>query len=246
MKPKYWLLGLGTLFSIGTFAQKPQLIDGRVRLYDGKVTPVTIKNKRSGELTKADNRGYFMVEAAIGDTIHFSDKKLASVNYIIGSEDLKASRFNVLMTKKGQALEEIVIVRKDFGDDFFEGVTNKGMTRAERKYKKNNTVFASTSNYGMGISIDALVNMISGQKKKDKQDIIYEKLDMKVQKFYEDYTREELLQDMKVPEDRIDAFLYYLVAQPSYDKIKVERTESFQLYLAQQYTDFVGFVGLDQ
>ncbi|MCC9044592.1 hypothetical protein LNQ81_18135 [Myroides sp. M-43] len=245
MKAAYWLMSLGALFSIEMYAQKPSLIDGRVRMYDGKVTPVTIKNKRSGELTKADNRGYFMVDAAIGDTIHFSDKKLASVNYVIGSEDLKANRFNVLMTKKGQALEEIVIVRKDFGDDFFEGVSNKGMTRAERKYKKNNTVFSSTSNYGMGISIDALVNMISGQKKRDKQDIIYEKLDMKVQKFYEDYTREELLEDMKVPAERIDAFLYYLVAQPSYDKIKVERTEGFQLYLAQQYVDFIGFIGLE-
>lgn len=245
MKPTYWLLSLGTLFSVSIYAQKPELIDGRVRMYDGKIMPVNIKNKRSGELTKADSRGYFMVDAAIGDTIHFSDKKLASVNYVIGSEDLKASRFNVLMTKKGQALEEIVIVRKDFGDDFFEGVNNKGMTPAERKYKKNNTLFSSTSNYGMGISLDALVNMMSGQKKKDKQDILYEKLDMKVQKFYEDYTREELLEDMKVPEERIDAFLYYLVAQPSFDKIKVERTEGYQLYLAQEYTDFVGFLGLD-
>lgn len=245
MKAAYWLMSLGTLFFIEAFAQKPQLLDGRVRLYDGKIAPVTIKNKRSGELTKADNRGYFMVDAAIGDTIHFSDKKLASVNYVIGAEDLKASRFNVEMTKKGQALEEIVIVRKDFGDDFFEGVPNKGMTPAERKYKKNNTVFSSTSNYGMGISIDALVNMISGQKKKDKQEIVYEKLDMKVQKFYEDYSREELLEDMKVPADRIDAFLYYLVAQPSFEKVKVERTEGFQLYLAQEYTDFLGFIGLE-
>ena len=246
MKPVYWLMSLGTLLSIGTYAQEPKLLDGRVRLYDGNVVPVTIENKRSKEVTKADGRGYFIMDAAVGDTIRFSDKKLASVNYIIGKEDLNASRFNVLMTKRGQSLDEIIIVRKDFGDDFFEGVPNKNLTAAEKRYKKNNTVFSSTSNYGMGISLDALVNMISGQKKRDKQAILYEKLDIKVQQFLDDYTREELLEDFKIPEERLEAFLYYVVAQPSFEKIKVERTEGFKLYLAQEYIDFLGFMDLEE
>lgn len=57
MKPIYWLMSLGTLLSIGTYAQEPKLLDGRVRLYDGNVVPVTIENKRSKEVTKADGRG---------------------------------------------------------------------------------------------------------------------------------------------------------------------------------------------
>lgn len=244
MKSAYWLMGIGCLFSMSVFAQDAKIIDGRARMYDGKIVPATIVNKNSKEEIKLDGRGYFMINTQVGDTIQFSNKRISTVDYVMTEEDFKLGRINVVFTKPGQTLEEVVILHKNFDDDLFEIGNKKKLTPAERRYKKNNTVFASTANYGMGISLDALANLVSGKKKKDKTAILYERLDIRIQEFVEEYPKSDLLTDMKIPKDRIDAFLYYVVAQPEYGKIKIERTEEYQLYLAKQYADFVGFLGL--
>ncbi len=244
MKPAYWLMGVGCLFSLSAFAQEVKLIDGRARMYDGKIVSATIVNKKSNEVTKLDGRGYFMINSQVGDTIQFSNKKISPVDYVMTQEDFDLGRITVVLTKPGQTLEEVVILHKNFEDDLFEPGYGKKLTPAERRYKKNNTVFAATSNYGMGISLDAIGNLISGRKKKDKAAILYERLDIRIQEFVEEYPKDDLIADMKIPTERVDAFLYYVVAQPEYGKIKVERTEEYQLYLAKQYADFVGFLGL--
>lgn len=245
MKISYWILFFGGVFSLPCLAQQSNLLDGRVRLYDNRIVPVKIENKRSKEKINSDETGYFMIESQPGDTIRFVSKGLQTVNYVIGEDDLNAGRFNVMMVRPGQSLEEIVITRKDFGENFFEQGYTKDMTLMERQFNKDRTVFTAGENLGLGISIDGLISLLSGKKEKQKRALLYEELDIKTQAFLEEYPKELLMQDLSISPDYVDAFLYYLVAQPDFDKIKVERNEGYQLYLAQQYDDFLKFVGLN-
>lgn len=245
MKILHWVLFFTGISTLPCLAQKSSLLDGRVRMYDNRVVPVEIENKRSTEKIKSDETGYFMIESKQGDTIRFVSKGLQTVNYVIGEDDLNSGRFNVIMTRQGQSLEEIVITRKDFGENFFEQDYTKKLTSLERQFNKDQTVFSAGPNYGLGITIDGLISLLSGKKKKQKRALLYEKLDIKRKAFLEEYPKELLIQDLSISPDYVDAFLYYLVAQPDFEKIKVERNEGYQLYLAQNYDDFLKFVGLN-
>lgn len=244
MKKISCLIVLGSLLSVASYGQNVKLLDGRVRTLENKVVGVAIENKASKEKTVADNSGYFMVNTKEGDTIRFQSKGYVVVNYVIGEDDLNQNRINIVLSKKGQSLEEIVITKKDLGNDYFDLGIKKEMSPAEKRYSANNTLTGATATGGLGISVDAFINLFSGQRKKDKQAVVLEKLEKKVADFEAIYPKEEIVADLGIPADRVDAFLYYLVVQPDFKIADVARTEDYQLVLARNYSEFLIFVGL--
>lgn len=244
MKATNWLLLAGSLVTTATFAQEGNLIDGRVRLLDGKVIPVEIVNRSTNESTLTDETGYYLVVAKEGDTLRFLSKLSATSDYIISKEDLKTGRVNILLSKPGQNLEEIVILKKDLGSDFLGMGERSKLSPAEINYRKNNTLTSATKTGGLGISIDAIVNLLSGKRKRDKQAIVYERLETAVNAFLEEYPKENLVKDLNIPKERVDAFLYYLVDQPDFRKVPIDESEGYKLFLAKHYNEFLDFMNI--
>lgn len=243
MRKTYILFLLGSLFSVSVNAQNAKLLDGRIRTLDNNVVGVAIENLANKEKTGADTAGYFMIDTKVGDTIRFQSKGYVTVNYIIGQEDLDQNRLNIVLARKNQNLEEIIITRKDMGNDYFDLGLKKEMSPAEKMFSANNTLTSATETGGLGISIDAFVNLLSGKRKKDKAAVKYERLEKSVGEFEALYPKEDLVTDLSIPTERVDGFLYYLVVQPDYDLGKVARTPLYQMILAKQYSEFLIFIG---
>ncbi len=222
--------------------QKETLIDGRVRLYNGNIIPVKVENKRNKETTTTDQTGYFLINVQQQDTIRFSSDYSATMLYIIDSQDVVNKRITTTLVKPGQSLDEIVIVKKDFGSNEFNFGEIKKLTPAEKRYNADNQLFSATGNLGLGISIDAIINRFSGKRKRDKQLIEYEKIQNNMASFYEQYPKNLLIKNLAIPEDQVDAFVLFLVTQPGTDKVKVTQTEDYQLFLAQHYDEFLHFI----
>ncbi|MGS4344835.1 hypothetical protein ACKUSY_04345 [Myroides odoratus] len=237
------LLALVSMVCIGlsAYAQRPTLIDGRVRLYNGQIIPVSIENKNTKEKTQSDQTGYFLIQTHLGDTLRFSSDYSATMLYVIDEGDLQTKRITPVLVKPGQKLEEIVIVKKEFGEGEME-FGGKKLTPAEKRYNKNNRVFMSTSDLKMGITIDGIINRLNGTRKRDLQMIEYERIEMNMTSFYKQYPREELMKDLGIPEYHVDAFVIYFVSQPDTDKIKVDQSEGYQILLAQYYDEFLTFI----
>lgn len=237
------LFALLSLLCIGfsSYAQRATLIDGRVRLYNGQIIPVKIENLNTQEKTQADQTGYFLISTHLGDTLRFSSDYSATMRYIIDEGDLKNKRITPVLIKPGQSLEEIVILKKEFGEGAMD-FGGKKLTPAEKRYNKNNRLIGATENLKVGISIDAIINRITGKRKEDLKMIEYEKIENNMTSFYKQYPREEVMKDLGIPAYHIDAFVIYFVTQPDTDKIKVERNEGYQLLLAQYYDEFLTFI----
>ncbi|UVD79023.1 hypothetical protein NWE55_12950 [Myroides albus] len=244
MRSGKWLLVVATLMVSSTYAQKKAMIDGRARLLDGRSVPVTIENRSSKEIAVVDQTGYYMITAQKGDTLRFTSKFSVTSDYVVEKQDIKKGRVNVVLAKPGQNLEEIIIIKKDFGPDFFGKSDEQILSPAEANYSRRNTLTSATPSGGLGISVDALVNLFSGQRKKDKEAIVYERLEIIVKDFVEKYPKEDLTKDLSIPSEQVDAFLYYLAAQADIQKIPVDRSEGYQLLLAQYYDEFLIFTGL--
>lgn len=244
MRKRYTLILLGTLFSVSMYGQNVKMLDGRVRTLDNKVVGVMIENKNSKAKTVTDQSGYFMVDTQVGDTIKFQSKGYIILNYIIGQDDMDQNRLNIVLAKKEQSLEEIVITRKDMGNDYFDLGLVKELSPAEKRYSTNNTLTSATESGALGISIDAFVNLLSGKRKQDKQAVVLERLLKNVSDFEAVYPKEDLVSDLNIPVDTVDAFLYYLVSQPDYNVLEVAKTVEYQIFLAKQYSEFLTFIGL--
>lgn len=226
---------------LSSYAQRATLIDGRVRLYNGQIIPVKIENTTTKEQTQADQTGYFLIQTQLGDTLRFTSDYSATMRYVIDEADLQAKRITPVLIKPGQNLEEIIIVKKEFGEGEMD-FGGKKMTAAEKRYNKNNRVFHATDELKMGISIDAIINRLSGKRKRDLKMLEYEKIDLAMNSFYKQYPREELMKDLGIPEYHVDAFVIYFVSQPETDKIKVDQSEGYQILLAQYYDEFLTFI----
>ena len=242
----YFKIAMGTfalLLGVMSYGQKKEtLIDGRVQLYNGNIIPVTVENKRTKEKTKTDQTGYFLINVQQQDTIRFISDYSSTMLYVVDYQDLNDKRITVSLVKPGQSLEEIVIVKKDFGSNEFNFGEIKKLTAAEKRYNADNQLFSATGNLGLGISIDAIINRFSGKRKRDKQLIEYEKIQNNISSFYNQYPKDLLMKNLAIPEDQVDAFVLFFVTQPGTDKVKVSQTEDYELFLAQHYDEFLSFI----
>ncbi|MGG5578180.1 hypothetical protein ACPDHL_12675 [Myroides sp. C15-4] len=237
------IVALLSILCIGwsSYAQRATLIDGRVRLYNGQIVPVKIENTTTKEQTQADQTGYFLIQTQLGDTLRFTSDYSATMRYVIDEADLQTKRITPVLIKPGQNLEEIIIVKKEFGEGEMD-FGGKKMTAAEKRYNKNNRLFHATDELKMGISVDAIINRLSGKRKRDLKMLEYEKIDLAMSSFYKQYPREELMKDLGIPAYHVDAFVIYFVSQPETDKIKVDQSEGYQILLAQYYDEFLTFI----
>ncbi|MGG5507371.1 MULTISPECIES: hypothetical protein [unclassified Myroides] len=226
---------------LNSYEQRPTLIDGRVRLYNGQIIPVKIENKNTKEQTQADQTGYFLIQTSLGDTLRFTSEYSATMLYVIDEGDLQTKRITPVLIKPGQNLEEIVIVKKEFGQGEME-FGGKKMTAAEKRYNRNNRIFSATNDLKMGISIEGIINRLNGRRKRDLKLLEYERIEMNMTSFYKQYPREELMKDLGIPEYHVDAFVIYFVSQPETEKIKVDQSEGYQILLAQYYDEFLTFM----
>lgn len=241
MKLHNWLLGCGLLISGITMAQQSTLIDGRVRMLDGSIIPVVITNVSKHFNTTSDLTGYYNINASVGDTLRFNSSQSAVGIFIMTKEDIASARVNVVLSKPGQNLEEIVILTKEIGPEFFGLSDAAKLTDAQRQYRAHNTLTSATTQGNVGISLEAIGNLFNGKRKAGKQAIEMERLDLKVNDFLYVYPAGKLIENLSIDQDQVFNFLYYLVEQPSYDVTKVSMSPEYQLYLAQNYTEFLAY-----
>ncbi|MHC5202801.1 hypothetical protein ACYSNV_11495 [Myroides sp. LJL119] len=242
MKASIWLVAIVGLSGISGFSQERITLDGRIRLYDGTTQEVLVVNRQTKQEVQSDITGYYMIPVQSGDTLRFSGKYTATSDYVVLPQDITQARVNVVLSKPGQNLEEIVIVKKDFGPDFFDLGDRQKLTNAEINFKTNNTLTSATPTGGLGINIGAVVNLFSGKRKADKQAIAYEKMQLKVTEFLEQYPKSDLIKDLRMNPDYVDAFLIYLVNQPDFMQVPVAQNEGYRLYLAGHYDGFIELI----
>lgn len=246
MKKAAWVIPIVALTSFVSHAQQKGSIDGRIRLYDGTSSVVEVVNNQTNEKVNSDATGYYMISASQGDTLRFSSAKSAVSHYIVTDQDLTQGRVNIVLVRPGENLEEIIIVKKDLGPNFFDLQLQTPLTQAERNFKVNNTLTSATSTGGLGINIGALVNLFSGKRKADKQAIVYEKMQLLIDNLVDIYPKEDIANDLSIPDYLLEGYLIYLVNQPDFHDVPITHDTGYLLYLSGHYQGFLDFIEENQ
>lgn len=186
--------------------QEGKVIHGKVVSRSKHLEGVYVSNINTGEALITEKGGYFKIKAKENDTLVFSGALFIGYRYQLDEEDFKRDLIlipmetNELVTQ----LDEIVIT-KITSESL--GLIPKGTRRytpAERR------LYTAMTGSGL-ISVDAIVNWISGRTKMLKKALVYEKQEMRKDKLLNIVSENKLVHNYSIPQDYVVGFAYYLV-----------------------------------
>lgn len=196
-------------FPLVVLAQFDTIIKGKIVSTSSSLEGIHVLNLKNGKGVVTDDRGYFFIKVTIGDTLQFSAIHLIATKHIVSKDDFGENLLFVDMKSKLNELQEFTIIQYKNINAVSLGIVpknQKSYTPAERKLKT-----ASEMSIGTIISIDPLLNWISGRTRLLKKEIAVEKKELLIDQTADYYQKDYIVNTLKISEDYVDGFLYYVV-----------------------------------
>jgi len=207
---KFLLLFL--LVSTIAFSQE-KMIQGKIMANGSAVAGIDITNLVNEKSAKSDVNGNFQILAKAEDLLVLSSERYEYKRKIIGESDLKAKEVTIEMTPKPGQLEEVVITKYRNINATDLGILSKPAkeyTPAERRLKAASSYDLTVGTYN-SVSLDAIINSISGRTAMLKKELQVEQRELAREKLSMIYEDEYFIEKLKIPTDFVNGFQYYAV-----------------------------------
>lgn len=219
---KALLLYFAMFFTWGVFAQQPKVIHGKITVKGATAEGIIVLNLVSEAETRTDKSGAFTIMAQPDDLLVFSATHLDAQRKIVEQPDFENGRITIEMTPKIEQLQEVEVVDYKRINAVALGILSrpaKRYTPAERRLKTA-TSLDPTANAGMmaggSISLDPLMNWMSGRTKLLKEELKIERNEIALKRLDEMFEPEFYVQNLKIPEQKIPAFRYYCIGDAKF------------------------------
>jgi len=187
--------------------------------FKGKVTAdlnssdldgIYIINLNTEDAATTHEGGYFSLPVNVGDTIMLSSIQLKGLRYAVKEEDMEKELVFIRMEPILHQLREVIVQNYKNINAEDLGIIPRGIksyTSAGRKLKT-----ADDWNAQIGsVTIDPLFNMLSGRTAMLKKELIVERKESLLQRIDNMFENEYFVQQLKIPEEYVNGFQYYLV-----------------------------------
>ncbi len=208
------------LISTFGFAQERKILRGKVMYKNIAVPNENVINATTEVVTSTDNNGEFEIMVGKGDILAFSavNYKFKTVN--ITDEILNNNRLVVEVNEKVTELDEVVVTPEDRERfiDLREEEFKKVDYEADESTEVINTALPESVR-GMEHGIN-FVNIFKAIVKSQKEEETPIKKRIKVsQVLRQVYEDEFFVVDLKIPQDKIDDFLFYVDNKIPYESL---------------------------
>jgi hypothetical protein len=203
------------LFFAQTFAQTPtlSLLKGKITSQIKELNDVYVANLRSESTTTTDKNGNFSMFIIVGDTLQFSGLQIVTKKVVITENDIVKQLYVVSLEAKVNPLDEVEIKQYKDINAVSLGILQKPAkvyTPAERKLKAA-TDLDGKIGFGGAMSIDPLLNWMSGRTTMLKKELAVEKKEKLLQKIEYLFKEEYFIENLKIPKDYLRGFWYYAI-----------------------------------
>lgn len=202
------LLLLLVLSSICSYAQE---IEGYVYDAQGRVSGVRIHNVSQDFIEVSNPNGYFRVEAAVGDTVHFSSVAYDLYELIVEEQDLEKK---MVVELKFSTLDEVRITGYRARNTDINDLDSELAGQIQKDIKKHPNYYR-TSKGNIGNIIQSVIDLFKKDKASEPTDpevIGFE--DFEVLFFRDDFFDEEFLsQELGIPSENHELFYEFLASQ---------------------------------
>lgn len=242
-----YLIILMTFFC---FSQNKTTINGKIVSDATDIEGVLIKNIATNQETYSQRGGYFSIAGNQNDTLMFSAFNLKATIHIIKAKDFGENLIFIPMPLNRTELKELAIIDYKSINAVSLGIVPKGQktyTPAERKlltagqFKWYSPLLIPVG----GMSVDGLINAISGRTNMLKKELEVEKKELLQIKLANKYDASYISNTLKIPEEYVEGFMFYASDNQRFaDAIKVKNytMATFILSeLASKYRELQGF-----
>lgn len=212
---KFKLLCLTLLCSLFAQAQNDELfyLKGKVIAHIKELDGINVMNSRSQSTTVTDPNGNFLLFVKVGDTLIFSSLQVVSSNVIISKTDISKPLIVVNLIPKIINLPEVKITDYPNINAVSLGILQKPAkkyTPAERRLKTA-TALNGAIGFGGVMSLDPLLNWLSGRTAMLKKELIVERKEILKKKIENYFDEEYFTKTLKIPPENVNGFLFYAV-----------------------------------
>ncbi|WP_348679141.1 hypothetical protein [Flavobacterium coralii] len=207
MKNKLLLLLL-SFFTAFASAQERQMFSGKVLLDNVGLNDVYIINASAQAETKTNTSGSFTIVAQPGDKLVVYSPRITKREFVLNEDSFKKQPFIITVNAQAYELDEVVMDKDRSIDAESLGIVPEGQkqyTPAERR------VFTATSGL-----LDPIINAISGRTKRLKKEVEVERKQMLLEDVKYVIKEDEIINDLKIPEQYVEGFLFYAIENPKF------------------------------
>jgi hypothetical protein len=241
-----FLLTLFFISPIFIYAQINSVIKGKIVSSSSNLEGIHVMNfsKKAGVVTSAG--GYFEIKALIFDTLIFSAVHLEAKQHIVREEDFGKDLLFIKLEPLVNKLEEVTLIQYKNINAVALGIVpanQKTYTPAERKLY---TATGGGNRYGLSssVSLDGILNGISGRTKMLKKEIHVERKELLLEQLKSDFSESYLMDKLNIPKNYINGFLYYVVEKESFMKIyKTNNKTATEFLLSELSVKYLTIIG---
>lgn len=223
----------------------------------GPVANAHIINLQTKEGTYTNENGTFRIISKQNDTLQISSVGYKTLNYIVQSNNFGIQKNSIELTKISINLDEVEVKRNNLLGHLssdsklvkkekeinaktlnlpFAGA--KKLTPAERKlYTARGGNFPVLIGFGAIVSVDYILNTISGRIKKLEKGLHYERLEKKVHYLKHAFSN-YIITDLEIKESDLFRFIYFCVDDSTFNQYFAEGEVSIINFLNEKSTAF--------
>lgn len=194
-------------------SQNDSIIKGKIIVETNDNEGITIVNISNKTNTISGNGGYFKIKAKVNDTIMFSAIHLVGKKHIVTKKDFGKDLLFIKLDIYTRHIKEIMITNADNITAESLGLVPKGQkkyTPAERRVKTAGD-WSGTGIDGALLSLDPLLNAISGRTKQLKAELEVERKEFLQSKINANFDSEFIMNQLHIPEEYVEGFVFYIV-----------------------------------
>lgn len=194
-----------------------QKMNGKVIADSNDLEGIYIINLKTDKATLTERGGYFSIDANVGDTLIFSAVQFKAIKIALSEIDFKKEILFVEMEPLIRVLDEVRVNEYKNINAVSLGIISpntKHYTPAERKLKAAGEEPHWYSPLLIplgGMSVDGLLNSISGRTTMLKKELVVEKKETLMDKISDYYDEKYFTETLKIPPDYVKGFLFYIV-----------------------------------
>lgn len=224
------------LFPTIAFCQNDTIISGKIVSESNNLEGIHILNisKKIGEIT--DARGYFKIKVQVNDTLQFSAINLKATQYTIKKNDLKAELIFIPMKSLISQLDEVILNGYKNINAVSLGIVpanQRTYTPAERKLRTAEELkwYSPLLIPLGGMSVDGMINAISGRTAMLKKELVVEKKEQLQAKTSDYFEPTYFTETLHIPEEYVEGFLFYIVDNPKYSKAMKDKNKTMATFI---------------
>lgn len=232
------------------FSQNKTTFKGKIVSDATDIEGIVVKNISTNQETFSQRGGYFSINGKQNDTLMFSAFNLKATMHIIKDKDFGENLIFIPMPLNRTELKELAIIDYKSINAVSLGIVpanQKTYTPAERKlltagqFKWYSPLLIPMG----GMSVDGLINAISGRTNRLKKEVEVEKKELLQIKLANKYDVNYINNTLKIPAEYVEGFMFYASDNQRFaDAIKVKNytMATFILSeLASKYRELQGF-----